>query len=232
MAQQRAGVEDSLYVNWRLTQQAAEEGSLVVYEDAMGDLPAYYWGPMHSLSGILEVRHDRRRQGIGRALVDSQFDQAVRDREPLCYVSCAPQNSQTFWERMGFMFPAGLRHYDHAPAGIRSLDIPLDLPEGEHCDVLVRFVDEDRLYGAEGSGKTYAEFRPAAVLASDGVIHLDQVVAFFDPGVLGGNGELAVELLVSGRRVLLSKAKYDDAVAAGVRRCGLGYAVEQIKFDK
>jgi len=168
MAQQHAGVEDSLYVNWHLTQQAAEEGRLVVYEDAMGNLPAYYWGPMHSLSGILEVRHDRRGQGIGRAIVNSQFEQAVRDREPLCYVSCSPQSSQAFWERMGFVFPIGLRHYDCAPAGIRNLDIPLDLPEGERCDVLIRFVDEDRLYGAEGSGEIYAEFRPAAVLASDG----------------------------------------------------------------
>jgi hypothetical protein len=132
---------------------------------------------------------------------------------------------------MGFMFPAGLRHYDRAPAGIRCLDIPLDLPEGERREVLVRFVDEDRLYGGEGSGKTYAEFRPAAVLASDGVIYLDRVVAFFDPVVLGENSDLAVELLVSGRRVMLSKAKYDVAVAAGVRRCGLGYALEQIEFD-
>jgi len=231
VAQQRAGIEDSLYVNWPLTQQAAEDGRLVVYEDATGDVPAYYWGPMHSRSGILEVRHDRRREGIGRAIVDSQIEQAVHDHEPLCYVSCAPQSSQAFWERMGFKFSAGLRHYDRAPAGIRMLHIPLDLPEGECCDVLVRFVNEDRLYGSEGNGKIYAEFEPAAVVASNGVIYLDRVVAFFDPGVLGEHGDLSIELLVSGRRVLLSKAKYDAAIAAGVHRCGLGYAVEQIEID-
>jgi GNAT superfamily N-acetyltransferase len=227
-AQRRAGVEDSLYVNWSLTRNASQEGRLIVYEDADGDLPAYYWGPMHSMSGILEVRRDRRRRGIGRAIVESQFERAVRELEPLCYVSCAPQDSQTFWESMGFTFPAALRSYGGDPVGIRNLDIPLDVSGGENRDVLVRFVDEDRLYGAEGDGKIFTEFSPTARLASDGVIYFDRVVAFFDPTVIGEEGDLALELLVDGERVLLSKAKHDAAFAMGVRRCGLGFAVQRL----
>ncbi len=92
----------TFHCNWNLTRDCHPEGDLLVYVDPESAQPvAYLWGGLIQ-SGILEVRPDMRRRGIGAALVQRAFGLAAEAEEPILTVQCEPETSLEFWKRMGF----------------------------------------------------------------------------------------------------------------------------------
>ena len=66
--QDRASVDGTFHCNRNLTIESHNAGELLVYIDSETNKAiAYQWGGLIT-PGILEVRADKRRQGIGKAL--------------------------------------------------------------------------------------------------------------------------------------------------------------------
>jgi N-acetylglutamate synthase-like GNAT family acetyltransferase len=64
------GVKDNFLCNWEIIERSHGQGRLTVYVDGHSGVPVAFQlgGLLHP--GILEVRNDMRRKGIGRKLVD------------------------------------------------------------------------------------------------------------------------------------------------------------------
>lgn len=142
--QQRDEVDGTFLCNWGLTQRLHKEGRLLVYVDEVSGEPvAYQWGGLLQ-SGILEVRHDLRGRGIGRALVEHRLFEAAEAGEDILHIQCKPSTSIPFWERMGFeLRPAGDANY-----ALRYMRRTLELPdEGTPVQVLIEWFSEDRKVG-------------------------------------------------------------------------------------
>jgi GNAT superfamily N-acetyltransferase len=88
--------------NWNLTEKCHHERELLVYIDGETSEPvAYQWGGLLQ-PGILEVRYDMRRKGIGKKLVERRIAQAYKLDQCLLLIQCKPSTSIPFWKSMGF----------------------------------------------------------------------------------------------------------------------------------
>jgi GNAT superfamily N-acetyltransferase len=172
LKEQSAGC-DSLYVNWNVTLQVYEERGIFVYEDAESKEPvAYFWGSLNSTSSILEVRLDRRGQGIGRAVVAELLEMAVASGEGLLWIDCAPSSSEPFWRKMGFDIEVG----SPRSSAKRILHIPRSIPSSAvPVNVIVRFFNEEALYSNGVS--PLAEYSPSAAKDENGTIWLSAKLA-------------------------------------------------------
>ena len=94
---------DSMAANWAITLHVYRTKGMLVLEDISSAGPiAYFWGDLAGLDSVLEVRHDRRRQGIGGWFVAYLIEQARERGDQQLSVECAPASSQHFWRSMGF----------------------------------------------------------------------------------------------------------------------------------
>lgn len=228
LAHEKAGISETLAVNWDTTLEVYREKGMLIYECPHSrQAVAYFWGSLHSTSSILEIRHDYRGRGIGRAMVQYLIRQAISAREVLLHIDCAPISSVPFWQRMGFtVLSAGA----YESKAVCKLGVPLRLPlDGTEVQVVIRFLTEDALYNG---GASLFECSPRAVRAKDGTIRLAERVAHFSPSILGLRGDLAVELWVNGHQLYRGKAKYDKAENLGVFRCRNGFAIDRIVTSK
>lgn len=229
LARQEAdGVHGTFLCNWTITLERHKDGELLVYIDpATGEAIAYQWGNLVR-SGILEVRSDRRRQGIGEAMVRHRLAEAFDHNEDLLVIQCKPISSIPFWRRMGFETVQGERGNTY---GYRVLRRQLNLPaEGRPVAVSIEWFPESRKWdrGTVATGT----FTPAAVQTLDGDVHLAERVHSFD-GLPGQprTGDVVVRIIVAGEERYFDKAKYDEAGWVGVQRCRNGYYLDCILSD-
>ena len=81
--------------------------------------------------GIVNVRKDMQRQGLGTALFEASLERAMASGVNVLVGECAPASSLSFWERHGFT-----RYHDRGRRGAilvyrvlrRRLDVPEELP--------------------------------------------------------------------------------------------------------
>lgn len=190
--QDRQNFEGSFLCNWELTQQSHEEGSLLVYvEEKTESAIAYQWGGLLR-PGILEVRIDKRWQGVGKALVDRCIQLAADTDHCVLRIQCKPSTSIPFWERMGFYI------YDERNSyAFMFLPKINELPNtAEPVDVTISFYPESMKW--ESDTLPCETFQPAAVLSEDNSIHLSKRVCFFP---------LSMKLMVTRLLNFLSKEK-------------------------
>lgn len=226
--QDAAGVQGTFLCNWGLTLERHKEGELLVYiEPGTGEAVAYQWGSLIR-SGILEVRADRRRQGIGEAMVRHRLAEAFDRDEDLLTIQCKPASSVPFWRRMGFETLQGEGGNTY---GYRALRRQLNLPaEGSRVAVSIEWLPESCKW--DRNTVATKSFVPAAVQTDDGTVHLAERVHAFDglPGQ-ARTGDVVVRIVVAGEERYFDKAKYDEAAWVGVQRCRNGYYVDSILSD-
>ena len=93
----------SLSDNWHITLQMYLTKGMLVFKEHDSELPvAYFWGDLAGIDSVLEVRYDKRGQGIGREFVDYLIAKARDAGNHTLAIECAPHTSQEFWRRMGF----------------------------------------------------------------------------------------------------------------------------------
>lgn len=228
LQQQAAEVHGTFLCNWNLTLECHREGNLLVYADPdTGEAIAYQWGSLIR-SGILEVRADRRGQGIGEAMARHRLAEAFERNEDLLEIQCKPTSSTRFWHRMGFTTVEG---DDGKTYGHRILQRPLDLPaDGRPVAVSVEWFPESRKWNP--STPATAAFTPAAVQTPDGDVHLAERVHAFS-GLPGQSraGDVVVRIVVAGEERYCDKAKYDQAGEVGVEGCRNGFYLDCIPSD-
>ena len=219
--QDARNIPGTFFCNWELTEKTHKEGKLFVYIDGASGVPvAYLWGDF----GILEVRHDMRRKGIGRKLVDYQIKQAIKDNQCFLHIQCEPLSSIPFWQRMGFTLIASESERTYA---YRVLEKKLQLPsDGVPINIVIRFFPEQRNWNKKTS--VYCVATPDAVKTADGIIHLaERVACFSEPR--SDFGDPVVEIEVAGKILVCDKAKYPVARNLGVQRCNLGFFLDVVR---
>lgn len=195
-------VHGSFLCNWNLTQRVHDQHQLFVA--TIEDEPvAYIWGDF----GILEVREEFRKKGVGKQLVEYAMQRAISSGRIAVFIECKPESSIPFWEKMGFEF-----HNENEASFVfeKSLDIPAD---GSPVNVEIMFYPEQAKWAPKIS--PIKSFCPTAVLDNQGTIHLQNRVAAY----VGGenyNGDAMIKISVDGKPVYFDKAKYSEARAIGV----------------
>lgn len=226
--QQAQGEEDTFLCNWNLTEEAHEEGDLLVYFESGSNAPvAYFWGSLNDTSSILEVKASHRRHGIGAHFVEHLVELSRANDEPLLHIECAPESSVDFWTRMGFQVRSNQRLQEQRFA-TQILPMPRDLPEGGlPIEVSIKFLDERSRSGDTAPLSLHA---PRAVQMPDGLIHLDRRVAEFCPSYFNTGRDLFIEIAIAGQAgpTFVDKCKYPSSKAVGVEACKNGYAIERI----
>lgn len=222
LSQDTEGVQGTFLCNWGLTKEVHEEGRMLVYEDPATKEPvAYAWGGLVQ-NGILEVRADRRGQGIGRAMVEHMLALAEQDGEPVLLVECAPSTSVPFWEQMGFTVIGANSYKPHA---YRFLHRTFELPtEGWPAHVTIEWFPEERKWKSGTPAKS-SQTMVGRLVGED--LYLPERSLCLH---MGGGNAIVVRVAVNGADQYLDKAKYDEANELGIERCCNGYYVDRLRL--
>ncbi len=220
-----AGVPDNFLCNWDAIGNCHYGGQLTVYIDGTSGLPvAYQLGGLIA-PGILQVRSDVRRRGIGKQLVDYCVNQALMKDECILHIECEPASSVPFWRSMGFSL------YNNGTGrrrAYRILQKEHPLPQnGGPVEATVKFFPEGRKWAKGENVPPLDSPAPKAVQTPDGVIHLSERVSAFK-GLLPEGDDVVVEITVGSKRLYLDKAKYPAAKQFGIRRCSNGFFIDCI----
>lgn len=219
--EEASGVDGNFLCNWDITKKHLEERRALVYVDGVSRVPVAYQLGGLVYPGILQVRHDMRRKGIGKKLVARCVAEAYKRDECLLLIECTPPSSIPFWQAMGFTILDETRR-----SAYRILEKKHQLPaDGNIVSADARFYPEDRLRNE--SIPPYATATPVAAKTPDGVIHLtDRVFYFRDLHAEGGDPVL--EIVIDGQLRFLEKAKRPGAEHIGIRRCSHGFYIDRI----
>lgn len=217
--QERDEVHGTFLCNWNLTLRMHEEGRLLVYIDEETGKPvAYQWGGLLQ-SGILEVRHDMRRRGIGEALVAHRLAEAVEAGEDILHIQCKPSTSIPFWQNMGFEVRESDDGKNYA---LRYMPRKLELPcEGKPVQLLVEWFPEART--REPATRAVRTLHIAGVLVEDDEVCLAERALCSDEEV---DLDLVLRVCVDGQEWFCDKAKYAAADELGVERCRNGFFLD------
>jgi hypothetical protein len=169
------------------------------------------------------VRHDMRRKGIGRKLVEYRIAEAYANDECFLHIQCTPATSIPFWQRMGFTLMESENRNQFA---YRILEKKNKFPaNGKMVKVKIRFFPENRK--RDKNIPAYSVSTPHAVRTSDGVIHLNERVSFFNL-LHPDSRDVVVEIEAAGQLRYFDKAKYPEARQIGVKRCHNGFFIDQL----
>jgi GNAT superfamily N-acetyltransferase len=221
--EEAAGVRDTFLCNWAIIERCHDEGSLTVYVDDVSGLPVAFQLNGLTDPGILQVRSDMRRRGIGKQLVEHCVRKAIEEDECFLMIECKPESSIPFWTEMGFILYGEQAERKRA---YRILPKRHVLPTtGIPIDVTVRYYPEDRKWN--GGLMPYETSVPTAVRTPDGIIHLSERVSFCQTIHPDGRDPV-VEITIDGQRRYLGKAKYPEANKLGIRRCNHGFYCDRV----
>jgi GNAT superfamily N-acetyltransferase len=219
--QDRDEVHGTFLCNWSLTLRLHADGRLLVYIDEETGKPvAYQWGGLLE-SGILEVRHNMRGRGIGKALVAHRLAEAIEAGEDILHIQCKPSTSIPFWLKMGFE----LRERDEGKTyALRYMPRKLDLPsEGKPVKVLVEWFPEARKW--ESTTQAVRTLQVAGMLVEDDKVCLADRALCSDEEV---ERNLVLRVCVDGQEWYCDKARYAAADKLGVQRCRNGFFLDTL----
>ena len=207
LEQERTSSGNGFHHRKQELERAQEAGALWGLFENADPLAFLAWGLRKD--GFLEVRPERRRQGLGRALVQHHVDSLAGGDCCLLDIVCDPVESIPFWRELGFTLYGGSNAF-------RRLPCSLELPAGaEALEVRISCFPDFVLRTGE-TIEPLEEFRPAAALLADGGIQLSERVIFF-AGVLNRRYDLVVKIEAGGRVLLFDRVASDAAYAVGVR---------------
>ena len=210
--------ERGFWCNRGVVEDALPEGELWVL--AQGDEISAFAALSRSDINILEVQPGRRREGLGRTLALHCIEVFKDYGNCAVRVECTPESSVPFWQSLGFKLSARSRVSFGGPEGYLLIDHRFPLPDdGVPVEVVVRAFPESAMYSRGEEIAPAMEASPHAVRMMDGRIELERRVALHPESLgLAGSGDIVIEVVVDGRRLLKTKAKYDEAEAIGVWR--------------
>ncbi len=220
----RLGIHGNFLCNWNLTEQCHQEGTLLVLIDKIQSLPiGYQWGRLLH-SGILQIRHDWRRKGLGRLIVEYCIELAQQQDEAVLHIECKPSSSKPFWKEMGFEIVPGVSGSNEK--GERVLTRQLDLPgEGVSVETRISSYPDGRKWQADTP--PLSTLSPHAIRGTDGNVYLAERAAF-SSGVRNEVRDLVIEITIDGAVIYRDKAKYETAQRHGVRRCRNGFFLDYV----
>jgi len=219
--QEKIGVEATFLCNWAQIERAQAEGELLVYLDpATGSRLGFQLGGLLT-PGILEIRQDRRGQGLGREFAEHCMALAFEAGEDILFIQCEPHTSIPFWRSMGFT----IVDHEGKTYGFQILHRNLQTAAGEPVQVEIEWYAEEKNWN-NAAAPLQRQVLTGIRTPEDGV-QLPVRVHYFDRFATGRTqGDTVVRIVVDGVEWYNGKAKYDDADDVGVSRCRNGFAVD------
>lgn len=210
LEEENSEIEENFLCNWNLTKEKHGDGKLYVAVLEKTDEPiAYQWNGLVN-PGILEVRNEWRRKGIGRKFVEFCISEALKSGVPSLHIECTPETSKPFWEKMGFTI------YDNDRHAYMLLEREYQLPKhGTNIPVQIRFYPEKRK--RDKNTDPHCEFSLSSKRINDEIIQLERRVSIF-PNLAIWARDPVVEIIVGDRVIYCDKAKYSEANEIGVIR--------------
>ena len=207
-------IDGSFLCHWQLTEEKHQDKKLIVA--ISNDEPiAYIWEDF----GILEVRHNFKRKGVGKQIVEYALDRASEKEKINIQITCAPKTSIPFWKKMGFKL------YNHQDASY-VFHPKLHMPKtGKKVSVVINVYPETALHN--GTQSPIKTFSPLAIMTDDGVIHLDYRVAAYIPKE-ECKGDIAIKIIIEHKQQLFAKAKHEISKKIGVNYQPRAFAIEKI----
>ncbi|MGZ9981106.1 GNAT family N-acetyltransferase [Bordetella bronchiseptica] len=216
-----AGIEPNFLCNWGVIQSEHNDGNLLIFVDQTTDAAIAFLSGHLRTNGILQVKHDYKRRGVGRGLVEYCVERAQEYDESVLFVECNPASSIPFWARMGFKLASD---DNNSNCAYRILERSFDLPErGREMSVTVRFYPEEKKWN-----KDVAACEETVVIGkqrSDGRIQLSRRISFPE-GFYTEVRDPVVEVSVNDVIQYCDKAKYEESDARGVLRCRNGWFID------
>jgi GNAT superfamily N-acetyltransferase len=225
--EERLGVSNFL-CNWEIIRDSHSKGQLTVYVDGRTAVPVAFQlgGLIHP--GILEVRRDMRRKGIGRKLVAHCVAEARENNENFLIIECKPSASIPFWQAMGFTLFGDQTRRKFAFRALRKVH---RLPSGgRETEVVIRFYPEKRIWRGGEAVLPTEVVSTAGLVMSEGMVHLKQRAAFCKK-IHDETGDIVIEIIAGGECWYLGKAKYPEAKVLGVQRCSNGFYIDKVSSD-
>ncbi len=220
--QDQNGTTETFFVNRKLIIESHNNKELLVYIDPVTNRPIAYQLDALISPGILEVRADKRGQGIGKKLVEYRIKEARENDRCLLQIQCKPQSSIPFWEHMGFCL------YGNENYAFKLLEKKLVLPiNGTPCQLNISFYPEERIW--EKHTDPIKVFTPLAVKIPDDGVYLSDRVAFFYIKKHFDN-DLVTSIIIDDQQLYLDKAKYDQAKVLGIKKDGDAYYIDKINL--
>lgn len=207
------GVKENFLCNWEVIEESHQNSRLTVFVDGATEVPVAFQlgGLIHP--GILEVRSDMRRKGIGRRLVDYCVAEAVNNDECFLLIEYNPPSSIPYWQTMGFTLFGDQRVKKRA---YRVLGKKLQLPPGgQRVVATIQFYPEDRKWKGGEAIRPFDAPKPTAEVMPDGVVYLSERVFFCKP-IHPEAEDVVIAIIVGGECRYLDKAKYSEAKSIGV----------------
>lgn len=199
--------------NRGMIEEAASKGDLWVIRRG-GEAIAFQVGDY--AADIVEVRQDYRGAGFGRMFYDASEERAYRDDVPVLAGQCAPESSLPFWLHMGFQqYQRSDRPRDVFVRKVlpRAFALPDD---AKRVAVKISFLPEEaQYYQRKGAVPAISVHQvEGAVLPNGDVALARRVLALRDEEPAGR--DLTIQIEIDGQEAYFGKAKYGDAVSAGV----------------
>jgi N-acetylglutamate synthase-like GNAT family acetyltransferase len=220
-------VHGNFLCNWEVIDAAHRREEVLVYIDDCG-APAGYLTGYLGRDTILQVRNDVRGCGVGTQLVKACVESIEKSGEPngLTFVQCAPEDSRTFWAKMGFavLEGAGAGGSIYAYRVIRQ-ERPLT-GNGREARVVVVTYPEHWDWKPETPPERTDQ--PAARLRPDGIVDLGERVYILGRFPNHTAQDAVVQIVVDGNAIYCDKAKRVLAAKFGVRPCPNGYYLDAI----
>lgn len=219
------GSRDSFLCNWEQTVRWHERGLVNVCVDKHSAQVVGYQSNDLTSPGILEVRRDFRRLGVGKALVKHRVLEVRKQNECMLYIQCTPESSLPFWRAMGFI-PIAVKGWGDSIYAYKILSQRHRLSKkGTPVKVEISIFLESKRSGL----KPYSKVRPQAVRTPAGLIQLAERVVCFERLYENlGLGDPYFKILVNGRILFNDKAKRDQAELLGIQRCKNGFYLDRI----
>ena len=221
--QDQADIDDTFYCHKNFTINSHKEGKLLVYIDPdTNKAIAYQWGGLLT-PGILEVRVNKRGQGIGKKMVEYCINEARINNKCLLQIQCQPFSSIPFWKHMGF------RLYSLTDAYMilsKKHNLPID---GIAIPVTINFYPERRKWDKDAL--PIETFTPYAVQNPSNYICFSERIIYFDSNN-NSHGDIVISINVDGKLVYLDKAKYEEALELGVHRDYCVFYLDKIKYKE
>lgn len=223
--QNRNGVDDTFFCNRSIVIESHNEGKLLVFIDSETNKPfAFQLGELTS-PGILEVRVDKRGQGVGEKLVKYRIREARESDKCLLRIQCKPESSIPFWKHMGFQLYGNEKN-----CAFMLLEKKHILPEdGVDCKLKICFFPEERMWIDDTP--PIKTFTPSAVKTSDGFIYLTDRFSFFDVRD-NFDHDTVLSIHVDGEQIYLDKAKREEARELGVKYDNGAFYLDRLKIKR
>ncbi len=220
----RRHVPGNFFCNWKVIERAHGKDLLVA--ETNGEIVGYQIGRL-LCPGILQIKYEWRRKGIGTEFIDYLCNVNSANDELFLYIQCEPPESIPFWEGMGFTTlgeDSRGKTYAYRTLPRKSRQRRGGSPVG--VAVCVSFLPKQADW--------QSDVQPLVVHQVNGQRHEDNTIDLSDVVLFHeeqyGEPDVVLRVEVDGTEVYKGKAKYQEAAARGLKRCRNGWFLETLEL--